>query len=142
MNEAEYLMKNYGDRGGGSRRIIASEISIIPHKIRKPNSIIVLFFIQNNSQFKNIAKTCLPSSMVKFIFDSVCLGLSSSANILRIADVALQVVFLLFFLRYQPLLQLVPAVILTFETSEVSAILFSQPKQLNLVPRSSRLTVH
>ena len=33
---------------------------------------------------------------VKFIFDSVCLGLSSSANILQIADVALQVVFLLF----------------------------------------------
>ena len=34
---------------------------------------------------------------VKFIFDSVCLGLSSSANILQIADVALRVVFLLFF---------------------------------------------
>ena len=33
---------------------------------------------------------------VKFIFDSARLGLSSSANILQIADVALQVVFLLF----------------------------------------------
>ena len=33
---------------------------------------------------------------VKFIFDSVRLGLSSSANILQIADVALRVVFLLF----------------------------------------------
>ena len=33
---------------------------------------------------------------VKFIFDSVRLGLSSSANILRIADVALRVVFSLF----------------------------------------------
>jgi len=33
---------------------------------------------------------------VKFIFDSVCLGLSNSANILQIADVDLQVVFLLF----------------------------------------------
>ena len=33
---------------------------------------------------------------VKFIFDSACLGLSSSANILQIADVALQVFFLLF----------------------------------------------
>ena len=32
--------------------------------IRKPNSIIVLLFIQNNSQFKNIAKTCLPLSML------------------------------------------------------------------------------
>ena len=33
---------------------------------------------------------------VKFIFDSVPLGLSSSANILQIADVTLRVVFLLF----------------------------------------------
>ena len=33
---------------------------------------------------------------VQFIFDSVCLGLSSSANIFQIADVALRVVFLLF----------------------------------------------
>ena len=33
---------------------------------------------------------------VKFIFDSVRLGLSGSANILQIADVALGVVFLLF----------------------------------------------
>ena len=37
--------------------------------------------------------TCID---VKFIFDSVPLGLSSSANILQIADVALRVVFLLF----------------------------------------------
>ena len=33
---------------------------------------------------------------VKFIFDSVRLGLPSCANILQIADVALGVVFLLF----------------------------------------------
>ena len=52
---------------------------------------------------------------VKFIFDSVHLGLSSSTNILQIADVALWV----------------PAVVLTLETSEVSAILVSQRKQLN-----------
>ena len=48
MNEAEYLMKNYGDRGG-CYRITPSEISIILQMIRKPNSIIVLLFIQNNS---------------------------------------------------------------------------------------------
>ena len=45
MNEAEYLMKNYGDRGGcyPSRpsRITPAEISIILHMIRKPNSITV-----------------------------------------------------------------------------------------------------
>ena len=66
MNEAEYLMKNYGDRGGCSRprRTTHSEISVILHMIRKPNSIIVLLFIQNNSQFKNKAKTCLPPSML------------------------------------------------------------------------------
>ena len=46
---------------------------------------------------------------VKFIFDSLRLGLSSSANILQIADVALRVVFLLFLL----LLRLVPAVVFT-----------------------------
>ena len=37
---------------------------------------------------------------VKFILHSVRLGLSSSANILQIADVALWVVFLLFLLSF------------------------------------------
>ena len=37
---------------------------------------------------------------VKFIFDIVRLSLSSSANILQIADVAFRVVFLLFLLRF------------------------------------------
>ena len=37
--------------------------------------------------------TCID---VKFIFDSVRLGLSSSANIFQIPDVALRVVFVLF----------------------------------------------
>ena len=59
---------------------------------------------------------------VKFIFDSVRLGSSSSANILQMADFALRVVFLLFLLSFQPLFRLVPAVVLTLETSEVSAI--------------------
>ena len=67
---------------------------------------------------------------VKFIFDSLHLGLSSSANILQIADVAVRVVFLLFLL----LLRLVPAVGFTLETSEGPPFLFSQPKQLSLVP--------
>ena len=38
----------------------------------------------------------LTSIDVKFILDSACLGLFSPANILQIADVAIQVVFLLF----------------------------------------------
>ena len=41
--------------------------------------------------------TCID---VKFIFDSVRLAFSSSANILQIADVALRVVFLLFLLCF------------------------------------------
>ena len=69
--------------------------------------------------------TCID---VKFIFDSVRLGLSSSANILQIAGVALRVVFLLFLLCFcyaSQLFRLVPAVhvVLTLETIEVSAIL-------------------
>ena len=41
--------------------------------------------------------TCID---VKFIFDSVCLDLSRSVNILQIADVTLRVVFLLFLLCF------------------------------------------
>ena len=66
---------------------------------------------------------------VKFIFDSVLLGLFSSANILQIADVALRVVFLLFLLH-------------SWNEWDDRYFLFSQPKQLKLVPRSSRLMVH
>ena len=74
--------------------------------------------------------TCID---VKFVFDSVPLGLSSSANILQIADVALRVVFLLFLLCFLLLLRLVPAVVFTPETSEVSVIFIfttktSQPR--------------
>ena len=55
--------------------------------------------------------------MLSFIFDSLHLGLSSSANILQIADVALRVVFLLFLLCFFPLFRLAPAVVVTLETS-------------------------
>ena len=61
---------------------------------------------------------------VKFIFDSVRLGLSSSANILQIADVALRVVFLLFL----PCFWLLFRLVLTLETSEMSAIFFFTTK--------------
>ena len=75
---------------------------------------------------------------VKFIFDRVRLGLSSSANILQIADIALQIVFLLFLPSFKLLFRLVPAVVPTLKTSETSAIFFFTIKRLNLVPRSSR----
>ena len=47
----------------------------------------------------------------KFIFDSIPLGLSSSANIHQIADIALRVVLLLFLLWFSLLFCLVPAVV-------------------------------
>ena len=78
MNEAEYLMEieeGVIRRGPMPRRITPSEISISLHVIRKPNSIIVLLFIQNNSQFKNMAKTCLPPSMLSsssIVYVQVC----------------------------------------------------------------------
>ena len=80
----------------------------------------------------------LTSIDVKFILDSARLELFSSSNILQIADIALRVVFLLFLSCFQ----LLCCLVLTLETSEMSTILFSQPKQLNLVPWSSQLTVH
>ena len=111
-------MKNYEDRPYGLRlrQITPSEISIILHMIRKPNSIIVLLFIQNNSQFKNTAKTCLPPSIHQSIVRVQ--DLFSSANILQIGDVALRVVFLLFL----PCFQLLFCLVLTLEMSELSAI--------------------
>ena len=124
------LMKNYGDRGG-----VLSEISIILHMIRKPNSITVLLFIQNNSQFKNIAETSLSASMLSLSSIVYVQVLSSSANILQIADVALRVVFLLFLLCFQPLFRLVPAVVPTLETSQVSAILVFTTKTTQSRPQ-------
>ena len=64
----------------------------------------------------------------------VCLGLSSSANILQIADIALRVVFLLFLPCFLLLLRLVQAVVFTLETSEVSAIFIFTTKTTQ--PRS------
>ena len=62
--------------------------------------------------------TCID---VKFIFDSVCLGLSSSANIFQIADVTLRVVCLLFLAIIAPSSSC-SSYSWTLELSEVSAI--------------------
>ena len=76
---------------------------------------------------------------VKFIFDSVCLRLFSSTNILQIACrcrpssclFAACHVFGNYFAKFSLLKRV-----------KCPPFLFSQPKQLNLVPRSSRLNVH
>ena len=73
----------------------------------------------------------LTSIDVKFIFDSARLGLFSSANILQIADVALRVVF-----------AIISPSSYSWNEWNVRHFSSSQPKQLNLVPRSSRLMVH
>ena len=75
--------------------------------------------------------TCID---VKFIFDSVRLGLSSFANILQIADVALRVVSLLFLPCFLLLLRLLPAVVFTLERSKVSAMFIFTTKTTQ--PRS------
>ena len=80
----------------------------------------------------------LTSIDVKFIFDSARLRLCSSANILQIADVALRVVFLLFL----PCFKLLFRLVLTLETSEMSAIFVATTKTTQPRPRSSLLTVH
>ena len=61
--------------------------------------------------------TCID---VKFIFNSVRLGLSSSANIKYSSPGYLLAVFAMFV----AIIYLVPAVVLTLEMSEVSAIFF------------------
>ena len=59
----------------------------------------------------------LTSIDVKFIFDSAHLGLFSSANIFQIADVAFQVVFLLFLPCFQ--LHVLFHLVLTLEMREI-----------------------
>ena len=128
-------MKNYGDRGGCYPSMPSAEADNTLWDLHNSSYDTKAEF---NHSFKIIPslKTWLKhpylhrSIDVKFIFDSARLGLSSSANILQIADAALRVVILLFVL----LLKRVKRV-------KRPPFLFPQPKQLNLVPRSSRLTV-
>ena len=59
------------------RWITPSEICLILHILGKLNSLIALLFIQNNSQFKNLAKTCLPALMLSLssiAYVQVCLA--------------------------------------------------------------------
>ena len=140
MNEDEYLMKNYGDRGGCYMRITPYEISIILHVIRKPNSIIVLLFIQNNSQFKNMAKTCLPPSIHRCYvhlrqctFRVVQLRKYSANSRCRPSSCILAVLAMF--------LAIISPKFLLLKRVKCPPYLFPQPtQQLNLVPRSSRLT--
>ena len=114
-------------RGRRPRRITPSEISIIFHMIRKPNSIIVYYSFKIIPSLKTWLKYAYlhRSIDVEFIFDIAPLGLFSSTNILQIADVALRVVFLLFLPCYYVILF---RVVLTLEKREMSAIFVSTTK--------------
>ena len=83
----------------------------------------------------------LTSINVKFIFDSVRLGLYSSTKL--IADVALRVVLLGVFAMFLAIIS-PSSSCSSYSCKQVKCLpfLFSQPTQLNLVPWSSRLTVH
>ena len=83
-----------------------------------------LIQVQNTTSVIDLV-TCID---VQLIFDSVRLGLSSAANILQVADVALRVVFLLFLPCFLLLFRIVPAAVLALETSEMSAICFFTSK--------------
>ena len=70
MNEAEYLMKNNGDQGGCYLSRPWAELDNTfrdlhnsSYDMKAEFNNIVSLFIQNNSQFKNMAKTCLPPSI-------------------------------------------------------------------------------
>ena len=127
-----------------SRRVLSitpSSISIILHMIRKPNSIIVLLFIQNNSQFKIIAKTSLPASMLSLssiVYVQVCpapqIFSKQQISPSELSSCCFCYVFSHYFAQFQ--LQF-----LLLKRVKCPLFQFLQRKQLNLVPRSSRLTV-
>ena len=123
-------------RGRRPSRITPSEIFIILHMIRKPNSIIVLLFIQNNSQ---LAKTCLPPSIHRCYvhlrqctFRVVQLRKYSANSRCRPSSCILAVLAMF--------LAIISPKFLLLKRVKCPPYLFPQPKQLNLVPRSSRLT--
>ena len=68
-------IKGVIDQGRRLRWITPSEICLILYILQKPNSLIALLFIQNNSYFKNITSTCLPASMLSsslIVYVQVC----------------------------------------------------------------------
>ena len=121
MNEAEYLMKNYEDRGrcytaSTDNTLLDFHNSSYDTKAEFNNCFIIRSKIFQKTWLKH---AYLHRSIdVNFIFDTARLVLFSSANILQIADGTLRVVSLLFL----PCFKLLFRLILTLETSEMSAI--------------------
>ena len=115
--------------------ITPSSICLILHIPRKPNSLIALLFIQNNSQCQKIAKTCLPASMLSsssIVYVQVCpapqIFSIQQMSPSKLSSCCFCHVFSYYFAQF-----------LLLKRVKCPPFLFSQPKQLNLVPRSSRL---
>ena len=129
-------------RGRRPRWIKPSEICLILHILRKPNSLIALLFIQNNSQFKNIAKTCLPTSMLSLssiVYVQVCpapqIFSKQQMSPSELSSCCFCYVFSHYFAQFQLYFLLLKRV-------KWPPFQVLQRKQLNVLSRSSRLTVH
>ena len=126
MNEAEYLMNNYGDRGGCYHTLRDLQNSSYD---MKPNSIIVLLFIQIIPSLKTQLKTWLPPSML------------SSSSIVHVQGCSAPQIFskqqmspfkLSSCCSCHARFQLLFRLVLTLETSEMSAIFVFTTKTTQL----------
>ena len=118
------------------RWITPSEICLIFHILRKPNSLTALLFIQSNSQLKNIAKTCSPASMlsssstVSVMHVQVCpaqqIFSKQQMSPSELSSCCFCCIFSYYFSQFQPQFLLLKRV-------KCPPFLFSKPKQLNLV---------
>ena len=144
MNKAEYLMKNYGDLGGCYPPRPQAEVDNTLRDLHnssydtKAESNNFFLLIQNNSQFKDIAKTSLPPSMLSSSSIVHVQGCSApqifskqQMSPFELSSCCSCHVFSYFFAQF-----------LLLKRVKCPPFLFSQPRQRNLVPRSSRLTVH
>ena len=125
-------------RGRRPSWITPSEIFLILHILQKLNSLIALLFIQNNSQFKNIAKTCLTASMLSFcsiVYVQVCPAPQIFSKQQMSPSELSSCCFCHVFSHYFAQIQLQ---FLLLKRVKCPSFQF----QLNLIPRSSRLTVH
>ena len=147
MNESEYLMKNYGDRGGCHPSRPQAEADNTLRDLHNSSYDTKAEFnncltIQNNSEFKNIAKTSLPASTLSLsliVYVQVCpapqIFSKQQMSPSELSSCCFCYVFSHYFAQFQ--LQF-----LLLKRVKRPPFQFLQRKQLNLVPRSSRLTVH
>ena len=144
MNKAEYLMKNYGDLGGCYPPRPQAEVDNTLRDLHnssydtKAESNNFFLFIQNNSQFKDIAKTSLPASMLSLssivyvqVYPAPQIFSKQQMSPFELSSCCSCNVLSHYFAQF-----------LLLKRVKCAPFLFSQSKQLNLNPRYSWLTVH